>query len=105
MGALWSAKQRCFVNIYSTFAGKLGAADQQLASEGRLKLVRSPDEFSHMVLTKRENSSRFRPSGQGKTREIITDRLFILHRIMFPRLLFPLRFDGSGAEKSNGNHL
>ena len=59
------------VNIYSTFAGKLGAADQQLASEGRLKLVRSPDEFSHMVLTKRENSSRFRPSGQGKTREFI----------------------------------
>lgn len=59
------------VNIYSTFAGKLGAADQQLASEGRLKLVRSPDEFSHMVLTKREHSSRFRPSGQGKTREFI----------------------------------
>ena len=59
------------VNIYSTFAGKLGAADQQLASEGRLKLVRSPDEFSHMVLTKRENSSRFRPSGQSKTREFI----------------------------------
>jgi predicted glycosyltransferase len=59
------------INIYSTFAGKLGAADQQLASEGKLKLVRHSGELSHIVFSKREIPTKFRVGAQSKTREFI----------------------------------
>jgi len=59
------------VNIYSTFAGKLGGADQQLVSTGRLKIVHDPAEFSCMVFSKRRALSQLRPNGQTETREFI----------------------------------
>ena len=59
------------VNIYSTFAGKLGAADQQLASEGKLKLVRDPIELSQIVFSKRKATLQFKPGERSKTREFI----------------------------------
>ena len=59
------------VNVYSTFAGKLGAGDQQLASEGKLKLVLEPGAFGQIVFSKRKASPQFKPDERSKTREFI----------------------------------
>jgi uncharacterized protein len=59
------------VNVYSTFAGKLGAADQQLASEGKLKMVRDPEEFDQMTFSKRSISARCSHGPQNNTRDFI----------------------------------
>lgn len=59
------------VNVYSTFAGKLGGADQKLASEGKLKLVHDAAEFDQMVFAKQNLLARSNYSQQSKTREFI----------------------------------
>jgi len=59
------------LNVYSTFAGKLGAADRQLALEGKLHLIRDPLEFDQMVFSKREIGARENRSGHSQTREFI----------------------------------
>jgi len=59
------------IKIYSTFAGKLGGADQQLASEGKLTLVCDPEEFSRMVFSKRSASLPSQLRGRNETREFI----------------------------------
>jgi uncharacterized protein len=59
------------VNVYSTFAGKLGGADQQLASEGKLRLVHEPAEFDQMVFSKQNVAARSNHGQQSKTCEFI----------------------------------
>jgi uncharacterized protein len=59
------------VNVYSTFAGRLGAADRQLAAQGKLKLVRHPRELTEMKLSKRETPARVTVDKESKTREFI----------------------------------
>lgn len=39
-------------NVYSIFGGKLGSADRLLASNGRLKLIRDPEEIRSLEFTK-----------------------------------------------------
>jgi len=58
------------VNVYSTFAGQVGAADQQLAAEGKLKLVHDPAEFDQMIFSKRTAARCVRREG-SETREFI----------------------------------
>lgn len=59
------------VNVYSTFAGKLGAADQQLALKGKLKLVRDPAELGQMVFSKQNIATRSNHREHSETREFI----------------------------------
>ena len=33
------------VPVYTTFAGRLGAVDEQLVAEGRLRVLHAPDEL------------------------------------------------------------
>jgi predicted glycosyltransferase len=63
------------VNVYSTFAGKLGAADQQLASEGKLKLVREPAEVDRLVFSKRTGTAPTNHRNQRHTKEYICQQV------------------------------
>lgn len=69
------------VNVYSTFAGKLGAADQQLAFEGKLKIVRDPAQFDQIVLSKRRVTARDKLDGKhSETRDFICQQIIDLAR-------------------------
>ena len=63
------------VNVHSTFAGKLGAADQQLAYQGKLKLVRDPAEFDEMVFVKQQVPARGYRCESSATREFICQQV------------------------------
>jgi len=63
------------VNVYSTFAGKLGAADKQLALEGKLTLIRDPAEFDRLSLLKRTITNRTNHSAQGLTKQFIVRQI------------------------------
>lgn len=59
------------VNVYSTFAGKLGAADQQLALEGKLQLIRDPAEVDQIIFSKQNIGARSNHFEHDETREFI----------------------------------
>jgi uncharacterized protein len=63
------------VNVYSTFAGKLGAADQQLAMEGKLKLVRDAAELDVIVFSKRNIGARLDSRGRNQTLDFICSQM------------------------------
>lgn len=42
------------LNVYSIFGGRLGAGDESLIRQGKLKLLRQPEEIDLLTLTKRE---------------------------------------------------
>jgi len=67
--------------VYSTFAGKLGAADKQLASDGRLVLIRDLRELEHLCFSKRPLPARTTPSGENETRDFICKQIidFTIH--------------------------
>jgi len=81
------------VNIYSTFAGKLGAADRQLAAAGKLKLIREVDEFSRIAFSKRKASPEFQAGGQRETREFIYRQIVAFAAESLPKPAFPLPLD------------
>jgi len=70
-------------NIYSTFAGRLGAADQQLASEGKLKLVHLPEEFDRMTFFKQKALAPPR-GGENQTRTFICRQIISFAREHLP---------------------
>ncbi len=46
------------LNVYTIFGGRLGAADEVLIQDGRLKLLREPADVDALVFTKRQKASR-----------------------------------------------
>lgn len=60
---------------YSTFAGRLGAADQALARTGKLKLLRKASEIGRLVFEKR-NGNGARLEHPERTREFIIGQIF-----------------------------
>jgi len=78
------------VNVYSTFAGKLGAADRQLALDGKLRLVRDPLEFDQMVFSKRELGPRENRNGHNQTREFICRQIIDFAREQALRVAVPV---------------
>jgi len=59
------------VNVYSTFAGKLGAADQELALHGKVKLLHDPAEFEEIVFSKKNIRTGSVHREYSQTREFI----------------------------------
>lgn len=62
------------VDVYSIFAGKLGSADQALASSGRLHLIHSPEEIQNLHFTKR-TPAPLRVNGNRQTRDFIYQQI------------------------------
>ena len=63
------------IDVYSIFAGKLGAADQALAAAGKLRLLRQAAEIEQLSFSKRTNI----PSRSGGSRET---RDFVYRQIL-----------------------
>ena len=68
------------VDVYSIFAGKLGSADQALASAARLKLIRQPEEIQHLSFDK-HTRTHLHPKGNGETREFIYQQILDFTRV------------------------
>src|SRR5207244_12426588 len=61
--------------VYSIFAGKLGGADQALASSGRLKLISEVSDIRQLSFHK---TTRLRPvmNGKRETRDFVYRQIF-----------------------------
>jgi uncharacterized protein len=68
------------VKTYSIFGGKLGAADQALVNEGKLHIVRDPQELESLQLAKSPGPLT-RPTGRTQTRDFIIREIvdFLYH--------------------------
>jgi hypothetical protein len=67
--ALWGVK------IYSTFAGRLGAADQQLAADGKLVLIRDPRDLDRVIISKRKPLLQTKSDKASETRDFICKQI------------------------------
>lgn len=62
------------VNVYSFFAGKLGAADQTLAAAGRLKLLRTAEQVNALTFGKSAPVSPS-PNGSSQTKQFVFQQI------------------------------
>lgn len=61
--------------VYSTFAGRMGRADQYLVSQGRLAMIGSAKELEHIILSKRTHFPESKPSSQFQTRDFVCSQI------------------------------
>jgi predicted glycosyltransferase len=61
------------LNAFSIFAGKLGAADEALERQGKLKMIRETQEISHLQFKKMRTAPEVR--GSSETRNFICEQI------------------------------
>jgi len=63
------------VNVYSFFAGKMGAADKSLAEAGKLRILKTAEEVSELVVTKQAPRAIRNGNATNKTKNSIFDQM------------------------------
>jgi uncharacterized protein len=61
--------------VYSTFAGRMGGADQYLVSQGRLAMISSAKDLEHIIFSKRILLPESKPSSQFQTRDFVCSQI------------------------------